>query len=275
MSTDVGESWSYLVDPSDSSIRMLMALLRLLLDKGLITDEELWSLADHSCQELETEENARRVWHTPWLPTKELAAKVSISSETVILDAGSGFGGPARQLAEQFGCRVIGVDRDPLRVLHAIRQTQKMGLSHRVSFCWGVFQNLPFPDGIFDVVWAQGSVTRYDLPWVEGVPTGMDPSIFREFHRALKNEGQLVCDVWIKGPVKDADVEQFLHLTSFTLDDLEDCTTTWLKCQQWAISELRVDDPRRESWRQTYEEAVQRQDRSYQFVATKRSDNES
>ena len=99
MSTNNQESWSSIIEPSDLHARVLISLLQILREKEVITDEDLRRLADHSCQQLVSEEEARRRWHTPWLPTEELAAKVHVTSETVILDAGSGFGGPARELA--------------------------------------------------------------------------------------------------------------------------------------------------------------------------------
>ena len=189
------QDWHYLCTPDDARDRLIMTLLRLLLDKGVISEEELWDQADPERQETVTEDEARRQWHTPWLPTEELAGKVRISPDSIVLDAGSGVGGPARQLAEQFGCRVIGIDRDPLRALHAIRQTEHMALSDRVSFCWGVLSRLPFPDESFDVVWAQESVTGPDTEWDDEVPTGLDRLIFGQFRRVLRPEGRLVCQV--------------------------------------------------------------------------------
>lgn len=262
-------NWQYLLTPGDARNRLLMAILRLLLEKEIITEKELWDLADPSQQEQVTEKEARRQWHTTWLPTEELAAKVTISPDTVILDAGSGFGGPARQLAEQFGCRVIGIDQDALRVLHAIRQTERMGLSDLVSFCWGVFQHLPFPEECFDVVWAQASVTHHDKEWDEEIPTGMERKIFEEFHRVLKHDGRLACQVWIRGPLEDDDLPRFLRLVGFVLQDVDDCTETWLACMKWAMAESNLNEAERQSAQEVYDECVQRQDKLYRFVATK------
>jgi ubiquinone/menaquinone biosynthesis C-methylase UbiE len=269
MEIDNAYDWGYLVDPSDLNARLLIAVLHLLFKKEIIHKDELWRVADPSCQQLETEDNARRIWHTPSLPTEELAAMVDIDQDSVLLDAGTGFGGPARQLAETFGCRVIGIDRDPLRVLHAIRQTRRMGLGQRVSFCWGVFENLPFPDQTFDVVWVQASVTRYDKEWHDGVPTGMDVSVFNEFNRVLRYEGQLACQVWIKGPVTHADLAAFLALTGFSLSRLDDCTRTWLESIEKSVKEPGLDLDQKDKRQKAYEERLSRKDKLFRFTATK------
>ena len=45
--------------------------------------------------------------------TAELAETTAIDATTSVLDAGAGFGGPARYLADVYGCRVTGVDLSP------------------------------------------------------------------------------------------------------------------------------------------------------------------
>lgn len=42
--------------------------------------------------------------------TLELAAKMNLNADSRVLDIGSGLGGPARTLAETYGCRVTGID---------------------------------------------------------------------------------------------------------------------------------------------------------------------
>ena len=49
--------------------------------------------------------------HTFGLPaTLRLAAAAGIAADDVVLDVGCGIGGPARTLATQFGCQLVGVD---------------------------------------------------------------------------------------------------------------------------------------------------------------------
>jgi sarcosine/dimethylglycine N-methyltransferase len=54
-----------------------------------------------------------------------------------VLDVGSGFGGPARQVARSSGCTVVGVDITPAYVDAARELTRTTGLAERVSFFCG------------------------------------------------------------------------------------------------------------------------------------------
>src|SRR4051812_37706215 len=50
------------------------------------------------------------------LATDRMATLLAPARTDTVLDAGSGLGGPARSLADRFGCHVIGVDLTPLFV---------------------------------------------------------------------------------------------------------------------------------------------------------------
>ncbi|HUR85289.1 MAG TPA: hypothetical protein VMY78_08080, partial [Solirubrobacteraceae bacterium] len=45
--------------------------------------------------------------------TVRMGELLAPSADDTVLDAGSGIGGPARYLAERFGCHVIGIDLTP------------------------------------------------------------------------------------------------------------------------------------------------------------------
>ena len=56
------------------------------------------------------------------------------SPSDIVLDVGSGLGGPARQVAAASGCRVTGVDITEAYVEAATELTDRCGLSDRVRF---------------------------------------------------------------------------------------------------------------------------------------------
>ena len=87
--------------------------------------------------------------------TDELAKLVGITSDILVLDVGSGVGGPARYLAATYGCRVTGVDLSEPFVDAARYLTERTGQSGQVSFQAASALDLPFDDGRFDAVLLQ------------------------------------------------------------------------------------------------------------------------
>ncbi len=84
-----------------------------------------------------------------------LAALAGIDADCHVLDICCGLGGPARYLAHNHGCRVIGVDLTESRVAGARRLTALTGLAERVRFHCANALDLPFGDGRFDVAVSQ------------------------------------------------------------------------------------------------------------------------
>lgn len=85
--------------------------------------------------------------------TRELADLAEIGSNARVLDIGCGVGGPARTLAAEVGCSVVGLDLVEEYCWAADLFTDLVGLSEHVSFHQGNAVDLPFEDEQFDVVW--------------------------------------------------------------------------------------------------------------------------
>src|SRR5512140_1516855 len=95
-------------------------------------------------------------FHTRGLAaTADLAKLVGITADMSVLDIGCGIGGPARFLAETYGCRVTGVDLSDSFVEAARYLTARTGQSDRISFQTANALGLPFGEGTFDVVLLQ------------------------------------------------------------------------------------------------------------------------
>jgi ubiquinone/menaquinone biosynthesis C-methylase UbiE len=82
--------------------------------------------------------------------TLELAEALNLGPKSHVLDIGSGLGGPARTLAETYGCRVTGIDLTQAFCDAAATLSGWVGLSDRVAFRQGDATSLPFADGQFD-----------------------------------------------------------------------------------------------------------------------------
>jgi sarcosine/dimethylglycine N-methyltransferase len=124
--------------------------------------------------------------------TDRLARLVAAASGTHVLDVGGGVGGPARTLAVELGCRVTSVDRTESYVRAARMLTARMGLAGRVSHHVGDALSLPFPDGVFDLVWTQNS----------GMNIAHKAALYRGFHRVLRSGGRLALQEPMAGPVQ-------------------------------------------------------------------------
>lgn len=89
------------------------------------------------------------------IATARIAELLAPSAEETVLDAGSGLGGPARYLAQTFGCRVIGFDLTPEFVEIANLLNDRLGRSDLVEFRVGDITNLDLPDGSVEHAWTQ------------------------------------------------------------------------------------------------------------------------
>jgi SAM-dependent methyltransferase len=95
-------------------------------------------------------------FHTRGYPaTLELAELAEVTATSSVLDIGSGIGGPARVLAEAFGCEVAGVDLSESFVEAARYLNRRTGQEVQVSFAVGNALNVPFGDAAFDIVLLQ------------------------------------------------------------------------------------------------------------------------
>ncbi len=87
--------------------------------------------------------------------TEALARRAGVTAWSHVLDLCSGLGGPARHLAERYGCRVTGLDATWHMNHVARRRTEAAGLAGRVTFRHGDVLHAPFSPESFDVVWGQ------------------------------------------------------------------------------------------------------------------------
>jgi sarcosine/dimethylglycine N-methyltransferase len=89
------------------------------------------------------------------IATGQLAELAAIEHCDEVLDAGSGVGGTARYLTDQFGCRVTTVDLTEEYCNTSRWLNQLVGLDGSISVHHGDVTNLPFPSGSFTVVMSQ------------------------------------------------------------------------------------------------------------------------
>jgi ubiquinone/menaquinone biosynthesis C-methylase UbiE len=145
------------------------------------------------------------------MATARIAALLAPSAGDVVLDAGSGLGGPARYLAETFGCRVLGVDLTPDFVAIADLLNERLGMDDRLQFRVGDITSLDLPDASVDHVWTQH--VAMNIADRDG--------LYRELRRVLRPGGRFaVFDVIDAGggelllPVPWATAPEHSHLVT-------------------------------------------------------------
>jgi ubiquinone/menaquinone biosynthesis C-methylase UbiE len=87
--------------------------------------------------------------------TREVAELSNIKASDLVLDVGCGLGGTARYLAEQYRCKVKGIDLTQEYILAGTKLTELVNLGDRVELSHGSALDLPFEDARFDIVWTQ------------------------------------------------------------------------------------------------------------------------
>jgi sarcosine/dimethylglycine N-methyltransferase len=163
------------------------------------------------------------------MATVRIAQLLAPAAGDTVLDAGSGLGGPARNLANTFGCRVIGFDLTPEFVEIANLLNERLGMTDGVEFHLGDICDLDLADRSVDHAWTQhvamniadrdrlyGEIHRVLRPGgrfavfdvVDGgggelllpVPWATDPAhshlVTRDEQRALLERAGFRIDVW-------------------------------------------------------------------------------
>ncbi len=122
--------------------------------------------------------------------TEELLALIPATAESHLLDVGSGIGGPARQIAARFGCRVTGIDLTEEFCAAARHLTALLGLSDLVTIEQGDALATPFADRSFDGGYSMNvSMNIADRD-----------ALYREIRRVLKPGGWLALSEPTQGP---------------------------------------------------------------------------
>jgi SAM-dependent methyltransferase len=174
--------------------------------------------------------------------TLELARAAGLDAAKHVLDIGSGLGGTARCLADEFGCRVTGIDLTDEYCRVAAMLSAKTGLAHLVDYRQGDATNLPFEDQAFDVVWTEH--VAMNIP---------DKNrLYKEMHRVLKPGGTLAIYDILAGPsgpvlfpvpwartldtsflVSPDELRKLLEESKFTVTDWSDTTEA---ARAWFVS---------------------------------------
>ena len=114
------------------------------------------------------------------LATERMAELLAPEVTDTVLDAGAGLGGPARYLADRYGCRVIGIDLTPLFVEVGHLLNERTGFEGLVDLRVGDITDLPLDEASVDHVWTQHVAMNI----------ADRPRLYAELRRVLKPGGR-------------------------------------------------------------------------------------
>ena len=138
--------------------------------------------------------------------TDLLAAAAGIRRGHNVLDVCCGLGGPARWIAHRIGCKVTGLDLTQSRIESARRLTDRVGLSHLVTFVQGDATKMPVPDASFDRVYGQEA-------WIHIADKA---ALMGECRRVIRRGGVLAfTDIISIAPLTEAEAAQMASEMQF------------------------------------------------------------
>ncbi|GAA3358376.1 class I SAM-dependent methyltransferase [Saccharopolyspora gregorii] len=176
-------------------------------EKNYRTEEELsdvYSTAVHTARDYYNSEDADNFYYHVWggndihvglyntpdedidaasrRTVERMASKVEITPETRILDIGSGYGGAARYLAKTYGCKVACLNLSEVENARNVQFNEAAGLSELIEVKDGSFEDIPFQDNAFDLVWSQDAILH----------SGDRERVLEEVTRVLSKGGSFV-----------------------------------------------------------------------------------
>jgi ubiquinone/menaquinone biosynthesis C-methylase UbiE len=151
-----------------------------------------------------------------------MANRLAATAGMTVLDIGCGVGGPACDIAETTGARVVGVSNSRVGLAEAERYARQRGVENLLRFEFAAAPELPFPDGTFDAVWSSEAIHNLEDP----------APLAREMARVLKPGGRAVLgDLFFLGDTRARGIDSSKYKQfSFHLMTADD----WIAGITWA-----------------------------------------
>ncbi len=165
--------------------------------------------------------------------TLEIADQMKLTTNSHVLDIGSGLGGSARTVAESYGCRVTGIDLTQAFCDAATTMSDWVGLGKHVSFKQGDATNLPFEDKKFDAamtIHVAMNIAAKDKMYMEARRVVKPGGIFAVYDVLQGEGGDVLYPVpWAREPsishlATPDEMKSLLVGAGFKLLDVQDST---------------------------------------------------
>lgn len=106
----------------------------------------------------------------------------NLNADSYVLDIGAGYGGAGRYLARTYGCKVACLNLSEIQNERNHQMNKEQNLSHLVEVIDGSFEDIPYAENTFDVVWSQDAILH----------SGNRRLVMEEARRVLKPGGEMV-----------------------------------------------------------------------------------
>ncbi len=114
---------------------------------------------------------------------RRMAEKSAFVGEKArVIDLGGGFSGSARYLAKNYGWEVVVLNLSEAENQRGRKMNKEQGLDHLIEVKDGSFNNIPYPDESFDIVWSQDAILHSDNR----------SKVIDEAYRVLKPGGEMI-----------------------------------------------------------------------------------
>lgn len=106
----------------------------------------------------------------------------SLNKDSKVLDLGAGYGGAARFLAQEVGCKVWCYNLSEKENERNVEKNQQLGLDKRIEVHQGNFERINFDDEVFDIIWSEDALLH----------SNRKELVFEEAWRVLKPGGDFI-----------------------------------------------------------------------------------
>ncbi|MBV9579371.1 MAG: methyltransferase domain-containing protein [Chloroflexi bacterium] len=143
-------------------------------------------------------------WHYHGTEALALAgARLEIGRTSNVLDIGSGVGGPARYLADRYGCHVTAIEVQPNLNDIAVDLTRRSGLASLVTHVCGDAATHPLPAASFDVA----------VSWLAVLHIPGRPELLRNIAGGMRTGGKiLIEDLCQRKAFAETDLHDLRHV---------------------------------------------------------------
>ncbi|NEP27083.1 class I SAM-dependent methyltransferase [Moorena sp. SIO3I6] len=106
----------------------------------------------------------------------------NLAPNSRVIDLGAGYGGAARYLAKTYGCSVCCLNLSERQNQRNRQLNQEQNLAHLIEVTQGSFEDIPYPDNSFNIVWSQDAILH----------SSDRTQVFEEIKRVLQPGGELI-----------------------------------------------------------------------------------